>query len=71
MTSTPVKCINVLKWGGGSLKNQGCFVSSQITAVNVDIDFSFDILGKLLLALNQIAKIPDLRGYGVQTRDLE
>jgi hypothetical protein len=28
-------------------------------------------LGKLLLALNQIAKIPDLRGYGVQTRDLE
>lgn len=57
--------------GGGSLKNQGCFVSSQITAANVDIDFGFDILGKLSLALNQIAKIPDLKGYGVQPRDLE
>lgn len=28
-----------------TVKNQGYFVSSQITAVNVDIDGGFDILG--------------------------
>lgn len=48
-------------------------MSSQITAVNVDIDGGFDILGTLSLALNRIVdNIPDLKDYGgVQTRDLD